>query len=192
MIKLDIRTDVREAERFYSNLRKNAVKQAAARAINDTLITLRAEGARMIKQDHPALKIGTIKENMTLKRAHKFNLRGMVATQGRPLSMLLFRVTGGERNARGRIPPAKAVIGKQRTTLEYHGRKAFRIKAFGNEVFVRRQGKGRQVRRLRGPSMPGVFRAKGEFMKSLAETRWRKTFASRMQYEIEQAKRASR
>lgn len=188
MIQLDIRTDISQAQRFYSTLRKNAVKKAAARAINDTLITLRAEGARFIKQDHPALKIGDIKNNMTIKRAHQFNLRGMVATRGAPLSALLFRPTGGRRTKRG-VTPTSIMFGQRRGVVSIDGRKGFRIPRFGNEVFVRRNATGRQVRRFRGPSMPGVFRAKGQFMKSLAEQRWQKTFASRMRYEIELAKR---
>lgn len=203
MIKLDIRSDVRQAERFYSNLRRDGVKSAAARAINDTLITLRAEGARMIKADHPALSIGAIKNAITMKRAHKFNLRGLVATQGRPQTLLLFNVRGGNRRisfrktgAAGiynatrtaRATPVTAQIGKSRSAMQLHGRKAFRVPAFGNEVFVRRSGKGRQIRRLRGPSLPGVFRAKGSPMVDLARQRWRTTFASRMQYEIALAK----
>jgi hypothetical protein len=188
VIQLDVRADIRQVERYYKNLRRNAVKKAAARAINDTLITLRAEGARMIKQDHPALKIGDIKNNMTLKRAHYHNLRGMVATKGKPLSALLFRPTGGRKTKRG-TTPVSIMFGTSRGVVAVDDRKGFRIPRFGNEVFVRRFGKGRQVRRFRGPSMPGVFRAQGFQMKALAELRWTTAFGSRMRYEIELAKR---
>jgi hypothetical protein len=188
VIHLDVRADIREAERFYSNLRKNAVKKAAARAINDTLTTLRNEGTKMIKRDHPALKSGEIKRRMNRKLAHMYNLRGSVGTEGFPLSALLFRPQGG-RGARKRVPPVSLHIGKNRFVVDYHGRKAFRVKAFGNEVFVRRFGKGRRLMTWRGPSMPGVFRAKGNEMLALARARWQKTFASRMQYEIALAKR---
>lgn len=200
MIHLNVQVDIRQAERFYSNLRKNAVKQAAARAINDTLITLRAEGARMIRRDHKALSIGAIKSAITMKRAHQHSLRGSVSTTGKPQTLLLFRVLGGEGSRRRLGPrgqvslirtrrPLTAVIGNQRSVIEYKGRKAFRVLAYGNEVFVRRHAKGRQIRRLRGPSLPGVFRAKGGPMKALAERRWATTFRSRMAYEIERAKR---
>lgn len=207
MIQVDVRADIRQAERFLTNLRKNAVKMAAARAINDTITTIRAEGARAIKQDHVALKIGDIKNNMTVKKAHKYNLRGMVATKGGALSMLLFRPLGGNRGFRfgrtsragiynvtraARAKAVTAVIGKKRAVMQMQGRKAFRIGAYGNEVFVRRHPSGRGVRKLRGPSMPGVFRAKGSFMERLALERWRKTFASRMKYEIELAKRGAK
>jgi hypothetical protein len=188
VIQLDIRTDISQAERFYSNLRKNAVKKAAARAINDVIVTLRTEGARMIKRDHPALRIGDIKSRMNVKRAFFQNLRGSVNTQGYPLSALLFRPTGGRRLKRG-VTPVSIMFGKKRGVVSVDNRKGFRIGKFGNEVFVRRDAKGRQVRRFRGPSMPGVFRAKGPEMLALARTRWATTFANRMRYEIEVAKR---
>jgi hypothetical protein len=178
VIQLDVRTDIRQAQRFYSSLRKNAVPSAAARAINDVLITLRAEGAREIKKAHPALKIGDIKNNMTMKKAHKFNLRGMVATRGHALSALLFRPTGGKQRKSGTRTPVSIMFGPKRGVVAIDGRKGFRIPRFGDEVFVRRFAKGRQVRRFRGPSMPGVFRAQGPFMQRLAEQRWAVTFAN--------------
>jgi hypothetical protein len=71
----------------------------------------------------------------------------------------------------------------------YQGRKAFIVDKFGGEVFVRRFPNGRQIRRFRGPSMPGVFRAQGEKFKAIGQRRWAQAFTSRMQYEIELAKR---
>jgi hypothetical protein len=184
-VQISVQADISQAQRLFTNLRKDAVLMAAARAINDTIVTVRAEGARMIKQDHPALKIGDIKANMTTKRAHKYNLRGMVATKGRPMSALLFRPTGGK-TKRG-AKPVSIMFGTSRGVVMVDGRKGFRIPAYGDEVFVRRFPKGRQVRRFRGPSLPGVFRAKGMSMVALAQQRWTKTFASRMQYEIARA-----
>jgi hypothetical protein len=188
VIELDIKIDIRRAQQFYTNLRRNAVKKAAARAINDTLITLRAEGAREIKREHPALSIGLIKNNMVMKRAYYLNLRGSVSTQGRPLSALMFSPSGGIRGKRT-TSPVKARFGKNRTVLTYQGRKAFRVKAYANEVFVRTFAKGRRIRKLRGPSLPGVFRARSERFLQIARERWAQTFASRMRYEISQAGR---
>lgn len=188
MIQLDIKADIRKAERFLTNLRKNAMKKAAARAINDTLVTLRAEGSREIKAKHPALKIGDIKRKILTKRAYYLNLRGSINTNGAPLSMLLFNPSGGTRTKRGRVTPLRARIGQTRSVIEYQGRKAFRIGAFKNEVFVRRSAKGRRVRSLRGPSMPGVFRAQNDRMMVIATKRWGVAFQNRLRYEIEQSK----
>lgn len=195
MINISVRADVRQAQRFLTQLRKDGVKAAAARAINDTLITLRAEGARMIKSDHPALKIGDIKANIRMKRAFKYNLRGSVSTSGRPQTLLLFAVRGGEGHRRSKgvrgqvlivrtLKPITAQIGRNRSVMQLQGRKAFRVLAYGNEIFVRRHATGRQIRRLRGPSLPGVFRAKGNPMQDLAQQRWKQAFASRLKYEI--------
>lgn len=203
MIQLDIRTDIKQAQRFYSNLRKSAVRKAAARAINDVLVTLRADGARKIKQSHPALKISDIKNNMIVVKANRLVLKGMVETSGTPLSLTLFRPSGGQRavsfrktktagiyNATkaARARPVSALIGTKRSAMEVSGRKAFRIPGT-NEIFVRRFGKGRQFRKLRGPSLPGVFRAQYGYFQSLARQKWATAFRSRMAYEIELAKR---
>lgn len=202
MIELNIKTDIRQAEGFYRNLRGNAVKKAAARAINDTLITLRAEGAREIKLKHPALKIGDIKKAMTIHRANQYSLRGSVDTKGTPQTLLLFAPAGGEGSRRrigprGQVSlvrtksPITARIGTQRKVMEYRGRKAFRVLKYGNEIFVRRNATGRQIRRLRGPSLPGVFRAQRDRFQALINARWPVTFRGRMAYEIEQAKRGA-
>jgi hypothetical protein len=187
MIGIDVRADVKEAEKFLSNLERNAVRKAAARAINDTLTTLRAEGARLIKTAHPALRISDIKANMLIKRAGYTNLRGLVSTTGRPLSALLFNVRGGQRRKRG-MTPVTGQFGLQRTALGIGSRAAFRIAKFGDEVFVRRDATGRRVRRLRGPSLPGVFRAQTIKFEQIASERWAITFPNRMRYEIELAK----
>lgn len=199
MIKLDIRADVRQVQRLYSNLKKSAVRKAAARAINDVIITVRAEGAREIKKAHPALKIGDIKNAMFMRKANRLTLVGSVDTKGKPQTLLLFspsapfvfRKTGraGIYNAQRSARPITARIGTKRSVMQYHGRKAFRILAFGNEIFVRRNGKGRQVRRLRGPSLPGVFRAQYARFQTIASQKWAAAFRSRMTYEIELAKR---
>ena len=200
MISLDIRVDVRQAERLYTNLKRNAVKKAAARAINDTLITLRAEGARAIKRQHPALSIGAIKNAMVMKRAFPTLLTGSVNTTGKPQTLLLFAPSGGEGHRRrvgprGQVSlirtsrPLTARIGTQRKVMQMQGRKAFRVLRFGNEIFVRRFARGRQIRRLRGPSLPGVFRAQRALFQSIANTRWPINFRARMAYEIQLAKR---
>jgi len=205
VIRLDIRADIKEAQRYCSNLQKNAVRKAGARAINDVIITVRAEGAREIKKAHPALAIGAIKNAMLMRKANRLTLVGSVDTEGRPQTLLLFKPSGGDRPVRFRktrtagiynatraavARPLTAMIGTKRSVMQYKGRKAFRIAKYGNEIFVRRNGSGRQVRRLRGPSLPGVFRAQYARFQAIAQQRWAAAFRSRMQYEIELAKKA--
>jgi hypothetical protein len=198
MITVDVRADIKQVQRFL-NVTKAGVRRAASRAINDSLVTVRAEGARDIKKDHPALSIGDIKQNMVMTRSTPRTLTGMVDTKGKPLSLTLFRPKGGEGSrrkigARGQVSlvrtsrPITAQIGRKRGPVQYHGRKAFRVLQYHNEIFVRTHAKGRQLRRFRGPSMPGVFRAKGSRFKSIAMRRWAATFPSRMKFEIEKAK----
>lgn len=183
MIKFDVKADVREAQSFLRNLKGRAIPRAAARAINDVLITLRAEGAREIKADHPAMKIGDIKKNVAMYRATPTKLDGSLETIGRPLSLLLFGATQGKRGVSARIGKARKQL------VLYHGRRGFTVAKYGGEVFVRRAAKGRALRRFRGPSMPGVFRAQSPFFLRRAAERWAQTFPSRLQYEIELAKK---
>lgn len=187
MIKLDIKSDVKQAERFLRNVRAGAVRRAAARAINDALITVRADGAREIKKQHPALPIGDIKRNMVMDSAFWKNLTGKVETKGKPLSLKLFRPGGGRKTKRG-TSPVTAMVGPKRAVMQRHGRKAFRVAAYGDEIFVRTNARGRQMRKLRGPGMPNVFRAQGEKFRQIAIKRWAVTFPNRLKYEIERAK----
>lgn len=188
MITVDIKADVKRVEKFFSNLGKNAVKRAASRAINDALITVRADGAREIKKVHSALTIGAIKGNMVIYRATPGNLQGKVETKGRPLSLKLFKPLGGKTNRRGYRAPVTAIMGTTRAVVSYHGRKGFRVAAFGDEIFVRTNATGKRIRRYRGPSLPGVFRAQATKFKQIAMKRWAIRFPAQMRFEIERAK----
>ena len=56
-------------------------KKAAVRAMNKTLVTARAEAARMLAPQYQGLKIGSIKSRMTIKRA----------TNAAPTAVLMFK-----------------------------------------------------------------------------------------------------
>lgn len=181
-MRIDIRADVAQAKRFLTNLSEHAINKAAARAINDALVTVRAEGSRLIKQEHPELKISDIKSELVVHKAWPRKLSGSVDTHGRTLSLIRF---GARQTSRG----VSARIGKGRRQVIVHkGRKAFKVEKYG-DVFVRREEKGRQIRRFRGPSMPGVFRARSVQFKRIGQERWVVTFPNRLKYEMELAKR---
>ncbi len=186
MVEIVVKADIRKAQRFVRDLDRRAIDVAAARAMNDTIRTVRAEGARLIKRAHPAMKIGEIKREMHVTKASRWKLRASVRTFGKPLSLLRFGASETRSGVSARIGQ-----GRKRVVF-YQGRKAFRVKAYQGEIFVRRFEKGRQIRRFRGPSMPGVFRAqRGKFLQIVAK-RWPVTFASRMQHEINKAAAAAR
>lgn len=183
MIQIDVRAQIKEAQQFLKRVEKQAYRKATARALNDTVRTLRAEGAREIKKSHPALRIGDIKRAMVESKAHQYKLTASVKTTGRPLSLKLFNL---KQLKRGTIT---AKIGRRQRPVMHRGRKGFIVAKYGNEAFVRRFPTGRQIRRFRGPSLPGVFRAQTSKFKRIAGERFPKAFYSRMQYEIERAKR---
>jgi len=161
------------------------VNRAAARALNDTITTVRAVGAREIKKNHRALRIGDIKRSMKLGRATRNLLSARTTTSGKaqPLSRFrprLFKVG------------TKATIGNERVLLGKAGRRVFIIPRYGNEYFIRKSDSGRRVRRFRGPSLPGVFRAQLDRFRAIARDRWAVTFPNRMRFEIEKAQRKAR
>ena len=179
-MKIDVRADIRSAQKFLK-LTQSGVRKAAARAINDTLITVRKDGAQLIKDAHPALKISDIKRAMDMRRATARNLEGRIGTTGKPLSLKLFGATQTKRGVSARMGAARKGL------VFYRGRKAFIIKPYQDEIFVKRENGG--VRRYRGPSLPGVFRAQQKRMLAIIKARWPKTFKSRLDYEIAQASR---
>ncbi len=188
-IKVDIRADIAQVRALYGSIGKG-VERAAARALNDTVRTLRADGARIIKRKHPALKISDIKRAMVVTKATPRQLFASVDVAGKPLSLLRFRPHQLKRAG------VKVSLGTRRVTLTYKGRKTFRVPAMHNDVFARRYATGRQIRRLRGPSLPGVFRAREREFTALARALFPKRLESRIQYELRKAEidalRASR
>jgi hypothetical protein len=186
VIQISFQADVREAREFLKIVGQDACDRAAARALNDAARTLRAEGARAMKAKHRALRIGDIKRQMIMKQAFPRRLVARVSVKGRPLSLTLFRPHELKRGG------VKVTLGNQRVTLRYQGRKTFRVKKYGNEIFARRHAKGRAIRRIRGPSLPGVFRARENEFINIAHRRFRRAFPSRMQYEIDRAAKVAR
>lgn len=184
MIAINVKADIRQAQKMLRLLNGSAVHKAAARALNDTITTVRAEGAREIKSAHPALKIGDIKRNMTVSKAYTNKLTAKVETKGKPLSLKLY---GANMTKRG----VTAKLGTKRGPVKYKGRPAFVVLSFAGEIFVRRNEKGRRIRRFRGPSLPGVFRAQLGKFQAIAAKRWKVAFANRLKYEIAKAEAAA-
>ena len=184
-LRASITADIKQAQVYFKEIGDMGIRRAAARALNDAFVTVRAEGARMIKAEHPALKIGDIKSQMIVTKAHPNagGLSASVETTGKPLSLKLFNV---KQLKSGRVT---AKMGKTQRPVQHRGQGAFIVDKFGGEVFVRRHIKGRQIRRFRGPSLPGVFRAQAERFLKLAVQRFQVTFKSRLTFEIEKARR---
>lgn len=182
---LDVRSDLREVEKLFKYLGPGVAK-AASRALNDTITTVRAEGAREIKRKHKALKIGDIKREMKLGRATRQLLSAGTSTTGKPLPLQHFAPSSKKRAG------VTAVMGLQRVLMGQAGRRVFQVNAYGNQYFIRRQNKGRSIKRIRGPSLPGVFRANLDKFRTIAQTRWATTFPNRLRYEIEKAEAKAR
>jgi len=183
-VKLDIKTDLKEAQRYLRELGPG-VDRAAARAINDVLTTLGMKGRQAMKKENRALKIGDIKANMKTTKANRLHLGGSIEVSGKPLSLLLFKPKQFKLGT-------KAIMGNVNTLLGSEGRRVFHIPDFGGEYFIRKAAGGRSVRRFRGVSLPGAFRAREDEFMLIARTRWETTFPNRLTYEIEKARALAR
>jgi hypothetical protein len=184
-MRISVKSDFRQVKKMFKELGPG-VDRAAARALNDTITTVRKEGAQEIKRKHKALKIGDIKREMKVGKATPHRLNASAETRGKPLPLRNFSPSSKKRGG------VTAVIGNKRVLMGSPGRRAFQIPKFGNEYFVRKSASGRRIKRIRGPSLPGVFRASVDKFSAIARHRWVKTFNSRLKFEIEKAMRKAR
>lgn len=186
MIQVNIQAETQWAQKFLRILSKDAYKKATARAINDTARTVRKEGAQLIRGRHKALRISDIKGDIRWRKAYPGRLWSTLKVSGKPLSLTKFRPHELKRGG------VKVTIGTQRVNFTYRGRKLFRVAKFGNEIFARKFGGGRQIRQIRGPSLPGVFRARERQLQGIVRDRFPRNFRSRMQHEVDKAARKMR
>jgi len=186
MISVSVQADLREARKMFRELGPG-VDRAASRALNDAMTTVIAKGAREMKKTLPGLNVSTIKSHIKRQRATFRRLSTDIWTSGFPLSGHLFKPAATRKGI-------TVKLGKRRTLARVGSRKAFQVAKFGTKVFVRRSSTDRRIRLFRGPSLPGVFRARTAEFQRIARERWAVTFPSRLRFEIEKAsaKAASR
>lgn len=182
-----MRADIRSAQIFLRELGgagANGTKRAAARALNRTGITVRAEAARLIQQKR-ALRIGEIKKALSLKRATVNNLVATVTATGASISIRHF-ARHGVRGVTVRIEK-----GGKRTRLMRYGNKAFINPVWRPGVFVRTTKKRLPIEAWpRVPGIPRVFvqRAIIDAMKRVVATVFPPRIRHELQYEISRAR----
>jgi hypothetical protein len=60
---------------------------AATRAVNRTMTTVRAEAARVMRNDYPGIRAGALKARMKLKRATRLNPSAAIVFSGKRFSL---------------------------------------------------------------------------------------------------------
>lgn len=87
--KFEVRHNLHDALLSYDNLPSQYVGQAAARTLNRTAITVRAEAARLIGRTYN-MKITAAKGQMEIRRATQYDLRAIISVSGRPIPLIEF------------------------------------------------------------------------------------------------------
>lgn len=187
MIHIDVRADIRSAQVFLRELAgERGTARATSRSLNRTATTVRAEAARLMQKKR-ALRIGVIKNAMSIKRSTAVDLVAIVTTSGRPIPIRHF-ANMGQRGVTARVVP-----GSKRVLLRRRGNKAFTTPHLGGgtTVFVR-QGSGRLpiVKWPAVPGLPTVF-VQGHIvraLKAIVSSVFPRRFREEMNYEISKAK----
>jgi len=167
---------------------KNGQQRAVTRAINRTLITWRAEAARLIRVD-TGLKVGVIKDAMRINNANFSRLAGSVIVTGKRIPLIEFGATGPE-PSRGRGRVTYRVGPGRRTTVP--GAFIATMHSGHRGVFKRRSPRRLPIVELRGPSLPKVA-ANAAIVKAfetVADAALQKNLAHEVEFLLENRKGA--
>lgn len=97
MIQVSVKADMRRVVLQLGRLQEEVTGKAAARALNRTAVTIRAEASREIRKVYN-LKAAELRDELRLTRATARSLRAVVSAKGRRLTLMRFNA---KQNARG-------------------------------------------------------------------------------------------
>lgn len=174
--QLSVKADVSRALKSVSETREKIVLAAAARALNRTATTLRAEAARQISTQL-GLKVSAVKRGLFINKAAKHALVAQIVAVGKrgiPLRDLHPRQTDSGVTVRG---------GTLVPTEYPH---AFIVEALGRHVFERVGKKRLPIRRLYGASIPSAFStaAVRQALNTIGAATWKKNFEHELQHRL--------
>lgn len=157
------------------------VRKAAARAINRSIDSARAETVRQVPKLY-AVKQKQVRDRVTTRRAGADSLSASVTWRGYALNIADFSVRPGRPNPAKR-PMLRAMVSRQTGFDPYHG--AFLINRGGRQQAFRRrrQNDGRYpITGVWGPSIPQLIGAKS--VREAVEERAREQLDARLDHEI--------
>jgi Prophage minor tail protein Z (GPZ) len=159
VIKLSVKVDIDGALRKLQVTRE-AARKAIPRALNKTATTARAEAARAIKDAGYGMKIGAIKNAISILRASDGELIVYIRATGRPLPLIAFgarQVLGG---VSVQVKHGRKVIKNAFIATMKSGHKGVFQRVDGSRHIsrrVRRGGPQLPIKELYGPSIPSQF-----------------------------------
>jgi hypothetical protein len=179
-MQLNVRVDIEEVKRMATDVQRNRVPNAAARAINKTLANVRTEASKQIRQER-ALSASTVKDALTIHRATKMLLIGDVTASGRPIPLKEYQARQTRSGVTVKVSPGP------RKLVTFAGNKGFIVNKIGGHVFARTGKQRLPIKKLYGPSIPATF-VKERVLAALdrvAGDAWHKRLAEELRYEFD-------
>lgn len=179
MMKLDVRLDLKEVQKYLTDVQRKRVPRAASRAINKTLTNVRTEASKQIRQKR-ALKAGVVRQAMSIVRATVARLAGSLNASGRPIPLREYAARRTKKGVTVKVTPGA------RKLVTHQGNKGFIVDRIGGHVFAR-EGKQRlPIKKLYGPSIPATFLKEKVVaaMHRVAGANWPKRFAEELRHEL--------
>lgn len=179
MIGITVKADVEQVKQWLGILQREKVNRAASRAINKTLINVRTEASKRIKEERD-LSSSSIKASMKIIKANKNKLYGELIATGRPIPIRDYHAVQTKAGVTVSVTP-----GRRKLVTKY-GNNSFIVNRLGGHVFVRLTHKRLKIIKLYGPSIPSTFlkRKIVDAMMAKANDAWSKRFAEEIRYEL--------
>lgn len=168
-IKVNVKADIRELTREFNRVRDP--RPAIARALNRTGQTVKANSARIIRDEGYNIKIGDIKKAIAMKLANQSELVVVLRALGRPIPLFKYgakavkgkgggvsvQVKNGRKLIRGAFI---ATMPNGHTGVFVRVGSAAHAAGLGRHGIIRRGGNqkhGLPIDELFGPSIPAAF-----------------------------------
>lgn len=188
---LNVKADIKQAQRYLSKVEKVAVRKAAARALNRTAQQVRTQAIRDIAKE-TAIKQKNVRQAVRLSVKAKANsLHSIVEARGKTINLIEF------------VTPARKKVGAFRKQKGVRARAWGKSKVYrgtfigsgknsGKLLVFSRTGKGRKspIEAKYGPSVPRTF-VQNKIMQQIKTTagkRWPINFAADLKFYLGKVK----
>jgi len=186
-VTVDIRHDLAGLQARLGLLPQERL-QAAVRALNRTMTTVRAQAARDMGKEYAGLKIGAIKKRLRFKKATRSDAIATITFSGRRFRLINWNVRQTKTGIRGRLPWALETGDGKRITpaqLRHAFIRASRTHGIAN--VWQRAGKARMpIEVIVAPSLAAAFveRRIGEALVKVARERFRIVFEQEAKFRL--------
>lgn len=134
-------------------------KKAISRAMTKTATTARAEAARVIKAEGYGVKIGLIKEALSIRRAAPDKLEAAVRAKGRPLALIHFGARQTKKGVTANVKHGRKLWPGAFIATVKNGHRGVFVHASGTQTGKRGHSiRNRRIIEKLGPSVPGMMR----------------------------------